>query len=157
MRSGDLMRIDAQGFYYFVDRIGDTFRWKGENVATPEVASALCACPGVVEAVVYGVAVPGADGRAGMALLGVEGGLDLAEVARHMRALPDYARPGFLARAAQIETTATFKHKKHDLAREGFDPGRVADPLYVFDRAQDAYVALDRERFARITSGAMRL
>ncbi len=157
MRSGDLMRLDAQGFYYFVDRIGDTFRWKGENVATLEVASALCACPGVVEAVVYGVAAPGADGRAGMALLGVEGGLDLAEVARQMRALPHYARPLFLRVRRRIETTATFKHKRHDLAKEGFDPGRVADLLYVFDRAQDAYVALDRERFARITSGAMRL
>jgi fatty-acyl-CoA synthase len=157
MRSGDLMRLDAQGFYLFVDRIGDTFRWKGENVATLEVASALCACPGVVEAVVYGVAVPGAEGRAGMALLGVAGGLDLVALARHMRGLPDYARPVFLRMRATIETTATFKHVKHDLAKEGFDPGRVADPLYVFDRAQDAYVALDGERFARIASGATRL
>jgi fatty-acyl-CoA synthase len=157
MRSGDLMRLDAQGFYYFVDRIGDTFRWKGENVATLEVASALCACPGIVEAVVYGVAVRGAEGRAGMALLGVEGGLDLAEIARHIRALPDYARPVFLRVRRKLEITATFKHKKHDLAKEGFDPSRVADPLYVFDRAQDAYVALDRDRFARIESGAMRL
>jgi len=158
MRSGDLMRLDAQGFYYFVDRIGDTFRWKGENVATLEVASALCACPGIVEAVVYGVAAPGAEGRAGMALLGVEGGdLDLAEVARDMRALPDYARPVFLRVRRKLEITATFKHKKHDLAKEGFDPSRFADPLYVLDRAQDAYVALDRDRFARIESGAMRL
>jgi fatty-acyl-CoA synthase len=157
MRSGDLMRLDAQGFYYFVDRIGDTFRWKGENVATLEVASALCACPGVVEAVVYGVAAPRAEGRAGMALLGVEGGLDLTEVARHMRALPHYARPVFLRVRRKLETTATFKHKKHDLASEGFDPSRVADPLYVFDRAQQAYLALDRDRFARIESGALRL
>ncbi len=157
MRSGDLMRVDEQGFYYFVDRIGDTFRWKGENVATLEVASVLCACPGVAEAAIYGVAVPGAEGRAGMALLGVEGKLDLAEVARHLRALPDYARPLFLRVRRRLEVTATFKHKKHDLANEGFDPGRIADPLYVFDRAQDAYVALDRDRFARIKDGAIRL
>jgi fatty-acyl-CoA synthase len=157
MRSGDLMRLDAQGFYSFVDRIGDTFRWKGENVATLEVASALCACPGVAEAVVYGVAVPGAEGRAGMALLGVEGRLDLVALARHMRALPDYARPVFLRVRATIETTATFKHKRQDLIEEGFDPARVADPLHVFDRARDTYVPLDGERYARVQRGAMRL
>ena len=157
MRSGDLMRVDEQGFYYFVDRVGDTFRWKGENVATLEVASALCACPGIIEAVVYGVAVPGAEGRAGMALLATEGRPDLVEIARHMRVMPDYARPIFLRVTRKLEVTATFKHKKHDLAKEGFDPGRIADPLYVFERKLGAYVALDRDRFARIESGAMRL
>ena len=157
MRSGDLMRLDAQGYYYFVDRIGDTFRWKGENVATLEVAAALCGCPGVVEAVVYGVAVPGAEGRAGMALLGVAGDFDLAALVRQMRALPDYARPVFLRVARAIDTTATFKHKRGDLIEEGFDPRVVADPLYVFDRPRDAYVALDGDRFAAIESGAMRL
>jgi fatty-acyl-CoA synthase len=157
MRSGDLMRIDEQGFYYFVDRVGDTFRWKGENVATLEVAAALCACPGIVEAAVYGVAVPGAEGRAGMALLGVEGQPDLVELARSLRALPDYARPVFLRVKRELEITATFKHKKGDLAGEGFDPDRSDDPLYVFDRDTAAYVALDRDRFARIQSGAMRL
>jgi fatty-acyl-CoA synthase len=157
MRSGDLMRIDEQGFYYFVDRVGDTFRWKGENVATLEVAAALCACPGIVEAAVYGVAIPGADGRAGMALLGVDGDLDLVELARSLRALPDYARPVFLRVKRQLEITATFKHKKGDLAGEGFDPARIEDPLFVFDRDAGAYVALDRDRFARIQSGEMRL
>jgi fatty-acyl-CoA synthase len=156
LRSGDLMRIDEQGFYYFVDRIGDTFRWKGENVATLEVASALCACPGIAEAAVYGVAVDGAEGRAGMALLGVEGELDLTEVAWQLHTLPDYARPVFLRARRRIEITATFKHKKHDLAKEGFDPDAIVDPLYVFDRAQGAYVALTRDRFAAIRNRAMR-
>jgi fatty-acyl-CoA synthase len=59
--------------------------------------------------------------------------------------------------AQALEVTATFKHKKHDLAKQGFDPGRIAEPLYVFDRARDAYVALDADMFARIESGAMRL
>jgi fatty-acyl-CoA synthase len=157
LRSGDLMRIDEQGYYYFVDRIGDTFRWKGENVATLEVATALCAYPGIVEAAVYGVAVPGAEGRAGMALLGLKGELDLAGIARHLRVLPEYARPVFLRLSRKLEITPTFKHKKHDLANQGFDPGRIAEPLYVFDRGQGAYVALDRDRFARIESGVMRL
>ena len=88
MRTGDLMRRDAEGFYAFVDRIGDTFRWKGENVATLEIAAALAACPGVEEAIVYGVAVPGADGRAGMALLRPHGSLDLAALARALDVLP---------------------------------------------------------------------
>ena len=157
MRSGDLMRMDAQGFYYFVDRIGDTFRWKGENVATLEVAANLCACPGVAEATVYGVVVPGAEGRAGMALLVAESALDLAEIARHMRALPDYARPVFLRVSSGLAVTATFKHQKRALMEEGFDPRRTAEPLYVFDRARDAYVALDADLFTEIASGAMRL
>jgi fatty-acyl-CoA synthase len=157
MRSGDLMRIDEQGFYYFVDRIGDTFRWKGENVATLEVALALCACPGVAEAAVYGVAVPNAEGRAGMALIAANGTLELAEIARRMRALPDYARPIFLRLRPKLEVTETFKHKKRDLANEGFDPALIADPLYVFDRTQDAYLALDPDRFAKIKTGEMRL
>ena len=157
MRSGDLMRIDEQGYYYFVDRIGDTFRWKGENVATLEVASALCGCSGIAEAAVYGVAIPGAEGRAGMALLGVEGEPDLAAIAHKMRELPDYARPVFLRVKRALEITATFKHKKHDLAKEGFDPDLIADPLYVFDRTQGAYAPLDRDRFVQIQTGAMRL
>jgi fatty-acyl-CoA synthase len=156
MRSGDLMRIDEQGFFYFVDRIGDTFRWKGENVSTQEVASVLCAFPGIAEAAVYGVAIPGTEGRAGMALLAADDALDLTALVEHLRALPDYARPVFLRLGAKLEITATFKHKKHDLAKEGFDPSRIADPLYVFDRARGAYVALDTGRFAQIAAGAMR-
>jgi fatty-acyl-CoA synthase len=156
MRSGDLMRIDEQGFYYFVDRIGDTFRWKGENVSTQEVASVLCTYPGIAEAAVYGVAIPGAEGRAGMALLAADEALDLAALVKHLRALPDYARPLFLRLGAKLETTATFKHKKHDLANEGFDPSRIADPLYLFDRGKGAYVALDAELFAKIAAGAIR-
>ncbi len=77
-RTGDLMRKDTRGYFYFVDRIGDTFRWKGENVSTCEVSEALCAFPGIEEAIVYGVAIPGADGRAGMATLAIDSELDLA-------------------------------------------------------------------------------
>ena len=158
MRSGDLMRIDTEGYYYFVDRVGDTFRWKGENVSTLEVASALCACKDVSDAAVYGVAVPGAEGRAGMALLATGGEIDLTALARQIReTLPDYARPIFLRIKPSLDVTGTFKHQKQDLMREGFDPAEVADPLYVFDRSAAAYVPLDRERFAAIESGALRL
>ena len=156
MRTGDLMRRDAEGFYYFVDRIGDTFRWKGENVATSEVAAALAASPGVIEAIVYGVAVPGAEGRAGMALLGCEGEPDLADIARRLEALPRYARPLFLRSRGSLDMTATFKPKRRELAEQGFDPARITDPLYVFDADSDSYVPLDAERFAAIRNGATR-
>ncbi len=154
MRTGDLMRRDAQGFYAFVDRIGDTFRWKGENVATLEVASVLAACPGVAEAIVYGVAVPGADGRAGMALLRQVGSLDLEVLARALEALPRWARPLFLRLAGAIETTETFKPKRRAYVEQGFDPASVSDPLFVLDG--ERYVPLDADRWAAIQNGTMR-
>jgi fatty-acyl-CoA synthase len=154
MRTGDLMRRDAEGFYAFVDRIGDTFRWKGENVATLEVASALAACPGVGEAIVYGVAVPGADGRAGMALLRPHGPLDLAAVARALEVLPRYARPLFLRLTRTIETTETFKPKRRAYVEQGFDPARIDDRLFVLDG--DSYVPLDADRYEAIENGTMR-
>src|SRR5262249_37924460 len=93
-RTGDLMRQDDRGFFYFVDRIGDTFRWKGENVSTTEVAAALGAFPGVRDACVYGVAIPGCEGRAGMATIVADRGLDLAALHAHLvDRLPEYARP----------------------------------------------------------------
>jgi fatty-acyl-CoA synthase len=157
MRTGDLMRRDAEGFYYFVDRVGDAFRWKGENVATLEVAAALAACANVVEAIVYGVAVPGAEGRAGMALLAAEGAPNLEDIAQALEALPRYARPLFLRVRQKLELTSTFKPKRREMADEGFDPARVGgDPLYAFDAERGAYVALDAARFAAIQGGAMR-
>jgi len=153
-RSGDLMRKDARGFYYFVDRIGDTFRWKGENVSTTEVAEAVSTCPGIAEAVVYGVAVPGADGRAGMATIVTDPGFDFAALRGHVAAaLPDYARPLFLRVRGEIAATETFKHKKQDLVRDGFDPAATEDAIYVDDRAAGAYVRVDAAMFAKIEAG----
>ena len=157
MRTGDLMRRDADGFYTFVDRIGDTFRWKGENVATFEVVGVLRACPGVAEAIVYGVSVPGADGRAGMALLKIDGQFDLDVLVRRLKTLPPYARPLFLRIAREISTTETFKPKRRVYVEEGFDPELVEDPLYVFERDQQAYVPLDAYRHEAIRIGTMRL
>jgi fatty-acyl-CoA synthase len=154
MRTGDLMRRDAEGFYAFVDRIGDTFRWKGENVATLEVASALTMCPGVAEAIVYGVAVPGADGRAGMALLRPHGSLDLAAVADALEVLPRYARPLFLRLAETVEATETFKPKRRAYVEQGFDPAGIDDPLFVLDG--DSYVPLDADCYRAIQNGTVR-
>ena len=157
-RTGDLMRRDRSGFYYFVDRIGDTFRWKGENVATSEVAEALTGTPGVLEASVYGVAVPGHDGRAGMAALVTGDGFDLGALRLHLATrLPPYARPLFLRLATAIATTDTFKHTKGPLVQDGFDPATVTDALFVEDRDAGAYVVLDPATYRAIVSGAFRL
>jgi fatty-acyl-CoA synthase len=157
-RTGDLMRKDAQGYFHFVDRIGDTFRWKGENVSTTEVAATIARCPGVRDATVYGVAVPGADGKAGMAALVVGDGFDLATLHRHVaECLPGYARPVFVRIRGELETTATFKHKKDELARQGYDPTATGEAIYVSDPQQDAYVRIDSILFERIHSAQIRL
>jgi len=157
-RTGDLMRRDAQGFYYFVDRVGETYRWKGENVATTEVRAVLLAAPGVDDALVYGVLVPGADGRAGMAALVVGPNFDPAALHAYVAAaLPAYARPVFLRLRAAIETTATFKPQARALAEEGFDPRRIADALYIDDRRVGAYAPLTIATYAALEVGAMRL
>jgi len=156
-RTGDLMRRDADGYFYFVDRIGDTFRWKGENVATSEVAEAICAFPAVTEANVYGVALPGTDGRAGMAALVADAGLDLAAFRAHLvRRLPDYARPLFLRIRSAMDVTATFKHPKHELVRQGYDPAGTDDAIYFDDPDCHAFVRLDQTTYDRIQRGRIR-
>jgi fatty-acyl-CoA synthase len=157
-RTGDLMRQDENGYFYFIDRIGDTYRWKGENVATSEVSETITAFPGVTQANVYGVAVTGREGRAGMAALVVEPGFDFAAFRAHLAAhLPEYARPLFLRLLPELDVTATFKQKKFDLVRDGFDPGRIADPLYFNDAERCAFVPLDAALYARIQAGAVRM
>jgi fatty-acyl-CoA synthase len=150
--------MDEDGYFYFVDRIGDTFRWKGENVATSEVAEVLSVDPGVDEANVYGVAIPGQDGRAGMAALVVNRDFDLERLAKRIHdELAPYSRPLFLRLLPRMETTGTFKHRKIDLVREGFDPGRIADPLYFRDPGQGRYVPLDAAIGEAIQAGRIRL
>jgi fatty-acyl-CoA synthase len=157
-RTGDLMRRDAAGYYYFVDRIGDTFRWKGENVSTTQIAEILCSFPGIREANVYGVAVPGHEGRVGMAALVCAPDLDLKALHAFLAArLPDYARPAFLRIRGEIEVTGTFKQRKIDLVREGFDPVRIGDPLYVTDPESGAFRPLDAPLYRLIIDGKVRL
>jgi len=155
-RTGDLMRRDSHGYFYFVDRIGDTFRWKGENVSTGEVGEALLAVPGIREANVYGVAIPGVDGRAGMASLVVDGDFDLDGLPKRLAALPSYARPIFLRLTPRIEVTGTFKQRKVDLVREGFDPSSIADPIYALDSDTGKYERLTPDWFSEIQSGQAR-
>jgi fatty-acyl-CoA synthase len=157
-RTGDLMRQDEQGFFYFVDRVGDTFRWKGENVSTTEVAGVIAACRGVADAAVYGVEVPGTEGRAGMAAIVSDEHFDLAELQHALlERLPEYARPLFLRIVSSMELTGTFKLRKQELALEGYDPARVRDALYMVDASIGAYVPLVTGLHARLKAGKVRL
>ncbi len=154
-RSGDLMRKDAAGYYYFVDRLGDTFRWKGENVSTTEVASVLRAWPGVRDALVYGVAIPGHEGRTGMAAIVTDARFNLAGLHAHLVAsLPAYARPMFVRLRDALDMTATFKPTKVTLAGEGF--ARSNDPVWFNDRAA-GFVPCDAALLHAIMSGTRRL
>ncbi|MCA9515742.1 MAG: AMP-binding protein, partial [Myxococcales bacterium] len=158
--SGDLVRDQGLRHIQFVDRVGDTFRWKGENVATGEVEAALARAPGVEQAVVYGVRVPGADGRAGMAALTLAPGraLDGRGLAAALgEALPPYAVPLFLRVRAEHELTGTFKPKKGPLKEAGFDPARVGEPLYVLRDRAAGYEPLTDEILAGIAAGRLRL
>eukprot|EP00004_Rigifila_ramosa_P013979 TRINITY_DN313_c0_g1_i1.p1 TRINITY_DN313_c0_g1~~TRINITY_DN313_c0_g1_i1.p1 ORF type:complete len:647 (+),score=170.85 TRINITY_DN313_c0_g1_i1:78-2018(+) len=157
-RTGDLLRFDAEGFYYFVDRIGDTFRWKGENVSTNEVAEVINVFAGAKEANVYGVAVPETDGRAGMASVILEDNVDMSKLYKHIcDQLPPYARPVFIRKTKEIEVTGTFKHRKVELVQEGFDINKLTDPIFFLDAKAGTYVPLTKELYERITSGHIRL
>ena len=161
--SGDLLRTVEAGFtlgyphYQFVDRVGDTFRWKSENVSTNEVGEIINGFGQVEFCNVYGVEVPNADGRAGMAALRLKAGveaLDVDEFAAYLaRELPAYARPVFLRIQPDIEVTATLKMVKGDLKKEGYDPSQVSDPLYVMLPGAGRYQTLDTKTHAAIRAG----
>lgn len=151
--TGDLMRDIGCKHAQFVDRLGDTFRWKGENVSTTEVENVLGAFPGVEDAVVYGVEIPGTNGRCGMAALRLAPGcaLDGVALAAHLDAeLPTYAAPLFVRLLGEVETTGTFKYKKTDLKQAGYDPSQVDGALYVRLPGSDSFQPLSRETHAAI-------
>ena len=155
-RTGDLMRKDTAGYFTFVDRLGDSFRWKGENVATTEVAAILRACPGVTDAVVYGVAVPAHEGRAGMAAITTDACFDPTVLRAHLAAgLPDYAQPLFVRRCERFDVTGTFKLTKSGLVREGY--AGITDPVWFNDRAAGCYVECDAALCQSIADGTRRL
>lgn len=154
--SGDLLRCDADGYIWFVDRIGDTYRWKSENVSTTEVQDALGDYPGLDAVTVYGVQVPGCEGRAGMAALVLHerAAFDPERFwALAMERLPRYAAPLFVRLAPKPDMTGNYKLRKVDLQREGFDAAHVSDPLYVRDDAARTYVALTPDSLNKAISG----
>lgn len=154
-RTGDLLRRDEDDYFYFVDRIGDTFRWKGENVSTAEVADTLTATEMVQEATVVGVEVPGNEGRAGLAALVIEGEFDPSAFGAVAATLPAYAQPVFVRILSQLEKTGTFKVQKTQLRSEGADPTQIEDALYV--RVNGEYEPLDAERWDAVCKGTLRL
>ena len=157
--SGDLMRDIGCKHAQFVDRLGDTFRWKGENVSTTEVENVLGAFPGVEDAVVYGVEIPGTNGRCGMAALRLREGaeLDGAALAAHLDSeLPVYAAPLFIRLLSKVETTGTFKYKKTDLKQAAYDPARVGDALLVRLPGNSHFETLDQPLFQAIGQQAYR-
>jgi acyl-CoA synthetase (AMP-forming)/AMP-acid ligase II len=151
--TGDLIQVHEGRWLSFADRVGDTFRWKGENVSTNEVAEILNGATGVLEANVYGVTVPNADGRAGMAALLVDESFELEPFAAFVgEKLPVYQRPLFLRILGDaMRATGTFKHQKVDYRREGFDPTGTEDPLFLMRKG--SYAPLDAELYALIEKG----
>lgn len=158
--TGDLMRDMGFRHAQFVDRLGDTFRWKGENVSTTQVEAVLDAVAQISEAVVYGVEIPGTNGRAGMACVRLDcaaADFDFHALLRQLRQeLPAYAVPLFLRLSAQLETTGTFKHKKAPLKEQAYELDRCPDPLYAWLPGSDCYVPLTRELQVAIAAGTYR-
>ncbi len=162
-RSGDLLKLDADGFVYFVDRVGDTFRWKGENVATTEVSLAITKEPrilGVEDVNVYGVLVPNCqDGRIGMMSIRKQANVEInfKELYQKAQSLPKYAQPNFIRILPQADMTSTFKHKKVKLREEGFDINKIEDPIYLIDHNSKNYRILTPEIYSNILEGKQRL
>ncbi|XP_017499978.3 long-chain fatty acid transport protein 1 isoform X3 [Manis javanica] len=157
--SGDVLVMDELGYMYFRDRSGDTFRWRGENVSTTEVEGVLSRLLCQTDVAVYGVAVPGVEGRAGMAAIAdPRGQLSPNTLYQELqKVLAPYARPIFLRLLPQVDTTGTFKIQKTRLQHEGFDPRQISDRLFFLDLKQGHYLPLDQGVYNHICSGAFAL
>jgi len=164
-RSGDLLKRDEKGYFYFVDRIGDTFRWKGENVSTMEVSEVISSFPGVVDANVLGVQIPGKDGRAGLVVLTVEEGTELnanfrQEFATYCRAnLPGYSVPVFvrIPPSGTVNVTGTFKHQKVEYRNQGCDPNGIPDDMWWYDPSTGSFEEYGSDQHQKISSGMAKL
>uniref|UniRef100_M3ZH47 Very long-chain fatty acid transport protein n=1 Tax=Xiphophorus maculatus TaxID=8083 RepID=M3ZH47_XIPMA len=157
--SGDVLIMDKYGHMYFKDRTGDTFRWKGENVSTTEVEGTLSRLLEMKDVVVYGVEIPGAEGKAGMAAIADPSqSTDLEKLFKDMeKVLPPYARPVFLRFLPEVNKTGTFKFQKTELRHDGFNPTVVSDKLFFLDSSRGRYVQLDEELYRSIVSGKHKL
>ncbi len=160
--TGDLLMDLGFKHARFADRLGDTYRWRGENVATTEVESAAMALPEIEQAVAYGVQVPNTEGRAGMLAFQAAPGVDPDQAVDRMAGqfrdnLADYAIPIFLRQVESVDATGTFKFIKADLKRAGFDPDRITDPLWIRLPGQDGYTSLIPGLHRRLVDGELGL
>jgi len=157
--TGDILVMDEYGYMFFKDRTGDTFRWRGENVSTAEVEATVSNIIKLKDACVYGVEVPGAEGRAGMAAIVDENhSLDMEHLYSELgRTLPAYARPLFIRLLTKLDSTGTFKLRKVDYRNEGFDPNKISDALFVMDAKAATYVPLTPKKYEEIRLGKLRL
>ncbi|XP_011351546.2 long-chain fatty acid transport protein 4 isoform X2 [Ooceraea biroi] len=155
--SGDILIMDELGYFYFRDRTGDTFRWRGENVATSEVEAVISNIINLKDAVVYGVQIPGNEGRAGMvSIYDPDKSLDLKVLTEGLKkCLPSYARPRFIRVLTDLPITGTYKLKKKDLQQEAFDIKKVKDTIYFLNK--DVYVRLTDELYNDIVEGKLRI
>ncbi len=153
--TGDLVQLNTGRWLAFADRLGDTFRWKGENVSTTEVGEMINGAEGVREATVYGVRVPNADGRAGMCVLQVDDNFNIKTFANWAKeALAPYQVPRFVRiESGDVRVTGTFKHQKGSYQKEGFDPSLTSDKLYVMTKR--GYRVLSKKVFAEINDGTL--
>lgn len=154
-RTGDVLRRDRQGFYYFVERRGEGYRFRGENVSAALVERELQAQQGVSAALVSGIEMPGYDGRLGLAALVWEDGFDVSSLTDLAARLPRAALPRFVRRVAELPRTDSLKLRRGTLALEGVDPARIADELWVL--SGQSYVRLTPETYRHVLSGALRL
>ena len=150
-RSGDFVKMDEQGYVYFTDRTGDTFRWRGENVSTTEIENTTSKIIRNLQVACYGVEIPGAEGRAGMIAIVHQDDINLADLCRDLQEqLPTYAVPLFVRVVEKLEYTATEKIMKRKLREEAFDSKHSVDPLYFMDPVTKTYIPLTEDVYKKI-------
>lgn len=159
--SGDLISRDEFGFFYWSDRVGDTFRWKGENVATSEVEHVLGLIDDVDEVVVYGVSIPNYDGKIGMAAITLKPHVSIKDISWNsfnvsfLKHLPTYSRPVFIRIKKQLQMTSTFKYQKNDLIKESYDPTKLLSDecLFFYNTKEEDFRELDKNLYMQILNG----